>query len=366
MILQQENSRLDHEEKKREEFRRVCKSWYKLIHDPVFIQSHLQHSIPGLIVNRTLIDRRCIYETYFKDMKNKESTKEDLKFGTKGEIIGSCNGLVFLKTKRTHFSVANLMTKKGVNLPSTTRSGLDFLQLYYGFTYVPEIGIYKLVHLLMYKNTLKCEVLSLGGSGSNAWRCINGSTISLTGEDEKWQFHSSKVVAINGFVHFVGLRLVQSSSVYIVSFDAGAEVLNLIRSPIHYFSMCDPFLELGGVLSLVEATDHSENNTYNVWILKDWLKGTWVKQHTFSVRKPSVEGTLQWVNRSDSAQVLCSLSHGGRKTIIFQIKSSSERVSHIEYDLELNQESEIKFDISSGCPSGFFTYVNSLISPKLL
>ncbi|XP_042493411.1 uncharacterized protein LOC122073005 [Macadamia integrifolia] len=178
-------------------------------------------------------------------MKDKKSTKQDLKFGNKGEIIGCCNGLVIQKSKGNHLSVANLMIKKRVNLPSTTSTKLDSVQLHCGFTYVPEIGMYKLVHLLMDEITLTCEVLSLGGSGSNTWKCVNGSSISLSGQDEKWQFHCSEAVTVNGIVLFVGVRLVRSSSVHIVSFDAGAEVFHLIRSPVHDFSISDSFLELG-------------------------------------------------------------------------------------------------------------------------
>ncbi|XP_043687723.1 F-box protein CPR1-like [Telopea speciosissima] len=346
-------------------FRSVCRSWYNLINDPFFIQSHLENSTPGLIIKRYIVDRKPIYQTDFKEMKDRKNTKQDLKFGNIGEVIGSCNGLVLLKTKRKRLSVANLITKQILELPSATSDNLNF-DRQCGFTYVSEIGIYKLVHLLLDDYTLKCEVLSLGCSGCNTWRCVNGSSLSLLSEDEKWQFHGSETVTINGIVYFVGVRHVQSSSVHIVSFDAGAEVFHMIRAPIHDFTICDSFIELGGVLSFVQATDRFIFDTFNVWILKDWLKGTWVKQHAISIRKPSIlGGTLHRIDSSDFVQVLSSFSHGGRKIILFQIKSFSGILSHITYDLDLNQESKIQFDIR-GHPSGFYTHVNSLISPKLL
>ncbi|XP_043692111.1 F-box protein CPR1-like [Telopea speciosissima] len=346
-------------------FRSVCKSWYNLIHDRVFIQSHLGHSIPGLIINRNFLERKFIYEPDFKEMKDKKNIEQDLKYGSIGEVIGSCNGLVLLKTKRNCLSVANLITKQIVDLPSASSENLDSWYHQCGFAYVPETGIYKLVHLLIDEYTVTCEVLSLGCSGRNTWRCVNGFSLSSSSEDERWEFYGSKTVTINGIVYFVGVTHVQSSSMHIVSFDAGAEVFHMIRAPVHEITVSDSFLELGGVLSFVQATKPFKCNTYIVWILKDWLKGTWVKQHVISLRKPSMGCTLHWSDSSDFLHVVSSFSHGGRKIIIFEIKSSSEILSHIAYDLELNQESEIQFDVR-GCPSGFFTHVNSLISPKLV
>ncbi|KAL5982908.1 hypothetical protein ACLOJK_016987 [Asimina triloba] len=304
------------------DLRLVCKSWYNLITDPVFIETLLSRSNAGLIFQVQISSSS--YLTNFMEIKHGELWVHYLGLDCPGRIRGSCNGLILLESMLNIF-VFNPMTNQQTMLPPSDmpyKYPLSFE--IYGFGYNSRTKEYKVVHICEYKkkmspHPLACEITTVG---SGSWREINGPFFGLA------ELHVP--VSANGVLHWATERD------YIISMDVGNE--KFCRTPFPNCSRkCYYLLDLSESLSFA---DHTLPFQIDVWVLKDLNKGEWIKQYSVSVERFAnfLSKDWTWNGTLDQVVILGSFLNG--EIIIIE----NYAVNGTEFymcDLKLNQSFQI-------------------------
>ncbi|XP_012856327.1 PREDICTED: putative F-box protein At4g09190 [Erythranthe guttata] len=177
----------------------VCRRWYKIIDTRNFIQEHLEHSRPGLLIVGS--NYKC--PTFVSVSAGRGGGKID-KFDYPHKFSSlywlTCNGLAVEEydhpSKRNgntynHF-IKNHTTNKRFALPPF--SGYDY---YSCMGYAPASNEYKVVRL--YPRNLESSILTLGVDKS--WRYIDTTHIS---SEEVAKLLRYRPLVTEGFVHWVG------------------------------------------------------------------------------------------------------------------------------------------------------------------
>lgn len=183
----------------------------------------------------------------------------DIDTGRLGRVRASCNGLLLMK-RELDLYVVNPITKQLVKLPPCDISCKYPLQYEtYGLGFNSETKEFKVVHLCEYekKSFIGWEIITVG---SDSWREICGPFFGLT---------QLKIPITANRVLYWEMR-----KEYFVSVDVGNEMFSKIPLPnciLDSYHM----LELGDTLSLAS---HMALNRIEMWELKDFHEGKWVKQ----------------------------------------------------------------------------------------
>ncbi|XP_010277836.1 PREDICTED: F-box protein At3g07870-like [Nelumbo nucifera] len=312
------------------ELRSVCKQWFKLISEPNFIDQHLSRSEPGLLVQY----HHWRYMTVFLEMKGERFRVRDLnlklRFGSR--IHASCNGLILLEgvNQAGGLFVANPVTKQCMKLPP--RSGS--YSLFYGFAHHPGTRVYKVLTLNRQGDSCICDILTLG---SDSWRHVL--------VPQEFRRSNSLYLATKGFLHNITDSYNGEDKEYMHSMDMVHETFHRTRLPVSACGKQDRLFELGGFLAF--TTRIETTSRFDIWVLKDFHKGNWVKQHSVVL-----EG-VRFANKRSLSMVkpVGSLKNG--KVIIF-----TDYVSFYATDVELKWVRRIwKLRADDVLP-----HVNSLIS----
>ncbi|KAI3965032.1 hypothetical protein MKX01_013963 [Papaver californicum] len=272
----------------------VCKPWYRMINNSIFIQDHLRRSEMGLIFLskssrreansdenvfhvekhhlpskvgaywESRIDQYGVeLNLQFMDIKDGISTVRSLKLSSYGEIRGSCNGLVLLENSRICGpTVINPVTRehtvlcRGTVAPPQDES--------YGFAFCYRTGEYIVVHLFRdYLQYFGCEIIEVG---SHTWRAVDAPSFGLIS-----QLGKAPVVAFGAFHWMPHIE----GSEYIVSMGIDDEKFRKIQLP-KTCGRYDGLVDMGGCLSFV---CHADYNQFDVWILKDLDGSKWILEH---------------------------------------------------------------------------------------
>ncbi|KAI3852016.1 hypothetical protein MKW98_020015 [Papaver atlanticum] len=311
--------KLDVESLQRAKF--VCKSWYKMISNTIFIQDRLRRSEMGLIflcksseketssdenvfhIEQHYLSRKTginwmpridQYEAelslQFMENKDGKSTVRSLKLSTYGQIRAVCNGLVLLESKKKMGPiVTNPVTREYTVLCRGTESLLPRFESY-GLAFSHRTEEYKVVHL--FRDDLQffgCEIIVVG---SHTWRAVDGPSSGLI-----YQLGKAPIVAIGAF-HWMP-HIVNSD--YIVSMGIDDEKFRKIKLP-ETSGRYDGLVDMGGFLLFVHQVSR---NQLAIWILKELDGSKWTQKHNINV-----ESTICMVPVGYSSRDMLVLKQG--------------------------------------------------------
>ncbi|KAF8396366.1 hypothetical protein HHK36_017983 [Tetracentron sinense] len=250
-------------------FRLVCRNWYKVISDHLFIEAHLLQSEWSLIMRPPTWSRFQEIDTFSIEMKEGSITRKYSKLCSMGWIMASCNGLLLLQNKQNRLvlHVTNPVTKQLVTLPSSMKS--DIFPKPIGLTFVPATGEYKVVNIINKLGSF--EILTLG---FNTWREIHPPAIEIP------NVYFASPVVVNGVLHWTKFSFHKNHK-YIVSVDAHHETLELWCLPDRFLLKKFDLLEFGGYFSLLTLANPTEE--MELWSLKDCYGGDWILQQRISL-----------------------------------------------------------------------------------
>ncbi|KAH9621968.1 hypothetical protein KSS87_021698 [Heliosperma pusillum] len=268
----------------------VCKLWYSIVHNSVFIHDHVLHSelvilfqsplgrgkasdfsvessvhqFTGLLNN----PRHQKTNIQFMDYVNGEAVLSDFSISCLGRVIASCNGLlliIYKPIKNVGLIVLNPVTRKCVSIRLGTISLPN--KESYGFVYDSSNKEYNIVHLFDDgSGYTSCEIMVLGARN---WKMVDGPPLGLM----TW-FGNRPVLAI-GALHWLPQLLHNEC---IVSLETKNESFKIVELPTNG-GIYDKIVELGDMLCF---SSHEEMFKMGIWVLKSLSEETWTKLHTIT------------------------------------------------------------------------------------
>ncbi|PHT99718.1 hypothetical protein BC332_29506 [Capsicum chinense] len=298
--------------------RQVCKLWYNLFSDPLFLTMYKSRSPPPCIlfsrdhdISQLLeLEPRC--DDYSSRLRDRPILLSCPEFNTPAKhgmdipvedypmlrLIGSCNGFIGLMTNiydiNTSVYISNplLGEYSKLKLPELEKS---VCRVVYGFCFSEVSGKYKLVRSVTRRFTDHREVSEL--------------EVYTLGVDEKWRnlgqvpypvWQDFGQVCVNGALHW--MDPVDKDSIY--SFDIETEKLKSVPGPpglvfpFKYLaqaesqqSTCAPscltLVELGNCLCLTDDSG-SIYGHIDIWWMKEYgIDESWTKVHILTCLGPA-------------------------------------------------------------------------------
>ena len=285
------------------QFKCVCKPWYAVIKDPIFITKHVNQS--ALRNNGYLaITRRggnflgkcsislISYENFHEVITITLPYKED---GVAlFQIVGSCNGILCMNVSKlgnTNF-LFNPATSELKELPKPDDLFDEFISLQFGdvdpydldeliglgFGYDAKSNDYKLVRISYSKMVggkvySEVDVYSLS---TNSWRrkdkLVHGTVVK----------NSFSEALINGALHWRGATTVVRN--LIISFGLRDEMSHYIELPeinLDGNEIYEWFPFVRKELLAIVISSGEYQRTFNIWVMNEYgIKETWNKQLT--------------------------------------------------------------------------------------
>jgi F-box interacting protein len=274
-------------------FKCVCKSWFSLISDPHFANSHFQitAATPTRRILFTFTETRSVDSEASFDFDDSAPLNLDFLcplFYSKLKIKGSCRGFILFHYY-SNIYLWNPSTGVHKNIP-LPRFGFDLYEVehFHGFGYDESTDDYLLVSLsydqIPYSDDMlsHLEIFSLR---ANAWEEIVGTThlphyreVSSSYDtvvESKFNGYPIVELNFNGAIHWMAFRY--DLRVYvIVAFHLAEKKLLEIRLPVEndYDDRdCDLWV-FKGFLSLWVLG----NNTVDIWVMKEYnVQLSWTK-----------------------------------------------------------------------------------------
>ncbi|XP_050210891.1 F-box/kelch-repeat protein At3g06240-like [Mercurialis annua] len=272
-------------------FKCVCRSWYALITNPIFISLHLAHTTES---NKTLslVKKYCYSKTpqfvlHCDDDSFSEYKQLDLpSFNECGNdiwVVGSCNGLVCLfdrKFKRV--TVWNPATGEFIatSLIGICKGLYDFL----GFGFDRKNNAYKVVRIVfsLRDDTASPPVAEIFQPGSDSWKTIPIKNLH-------YDFRGSRV-HWNGVFHWFTKRH-NGRKKTIATFDLSNEAFQEMMLPHMLATIDNSYISLTVYCQSLAAI-HYEDWTWNtssskcsIWVMKEYGEAeSWTKQVTLDFK----------------------------------------------------------------------------------
>ncbi|KAK9137228.1 hypothetical protein Sjap_007822 [Stephania japonica] len=252
-------------------FRCVSKSWLELISDPDFIKTHLkQYNLINNDIKIMLKSDSIIYSLDIVDGNLVVDPHRALK-ETGEEILGSCNGLLYMFG--FCFWIWNPSTRERIKVPDSPdgpeESSREYCSISHGFGYDPIIDDYKVVevHSYDYDDEAALSEARVYSFALNSWRVITEFPYACL---------DRAGTLANGALHWVAHRCNDvSESHLVISFDIRSEEFQEVQLP--QFKDAD-----GGVCLGVAALAGSPSilrygkSCLEVWVMKnDGVRETW-------------------------------------------------------------------------------------------
>ncbi|CAA0827781.1 Unknown protein [Striga hermonthica] len=274
----------------------VCKSWYKVINSPHFMNLHLTRSEPGLIflvpiarsnsshdpepkvnfsveaksmgLDWPLLDSAPpLYHIKFLEIKNGKGITREYNLTCIGKIKAACNSLILLENcskKGGGLILMNPVSRELKNIPLGTVSygGVES----YGLAFSKELKIYKLVHLFLVAGFIGCEVMDIR---HGSWREVDGPQNVL------YRMSLGSPIFAMGALHWNHLPI-SSNNGHLVSMTLNDEKFRTILFA-DGIRISNGIFEMGGVVCCMSR---EEAHWVNVWALRGLDGEGWEKMYS--------------------------------------------------------------------------------------
>lgn len=349
----------------------ICKTWYKIINNPTFIDAHFRSSKTVLIfltvvgrdislpskgksnlfpieskllqptslhgICNSMFDPLYRYSINFMEIRNQKGTIKKYNETCLGNIRASCNGLILMDSqiKKRGLIVMNPVTREVTDLPVGTifPSRVES----YGFAFCTHANDYKVVHLFQDEwRYFGCEILDLS---TRRWRMVDGPPSGF------FECFLCEPVFANEALHWIpGLsphEYLVNGNDYLVSFSLDDEKFKRLPLPKPRSSI-DRIFRMAGQVGLIT---HEKPYGIILWALNSSCTGGgWTKKYYMTVDCVTVVP-------------LCFLEETDE--FIF----TDGRGSLYSYDVYLHSSSEIEVKNGSSAVYGCYVpHVNSLLS----
>lgn len=260
----------------------VCKSWYSLIKNPLFISKHLKNDSNTRLVVIYAKEDDTEEHSYPKEYfcLFPDETLEDLSLhdlSTQEPVLGSFKGLycgiAFIEGINNRITLWNIATRESITLPKyrviiprytrTFRSKI-------GFGLDPKTGDYKVVLILTLwdeKRHSLCafSLVAVYTLCTNSWRNLKSIDYTMRLSSERTYF--------DGAFYWL-LKLENDNDNYVIlSFNMADEKFQEIQGPCILESLLDVILGIYDQslsLLLLDTADHC----FKIWVMKmrNWIK----------------------------------------------------------------------------------------------
>ncbi|KAK8506396.1 hypothetical protein V6N12_034130 [Hibiscus sabdariffa] len=259
----------------------VSKAWCCLIDDPGFVKFHLSHFKTN--ANLSLILRiRCggLFSIRFDSPQTYQMLKPPFDESDEEgfDILGSCNGLLGLVSRKDEISLWNPSTRRSRMLPTArimfSPRRLSFRVIFYGLGYDPISDDFKLVRLVQFSGRtgeLFASEVKVYSLKTNSWRMIKDSPFYLKA------LRGVYGALANNALHWVGSEKPSDTRTIIVAFDLGTEEYRAVELPDCLGGkFCVSLYDMRGCLCVIAT--HWEVGVIDIWIMKEYgVKESWIK-----------------------------------------------------------------------------------------
>ncbi|KAL3624437.1 hypothetical protein CASFOL_031105 [Castilleja foliolosa] len=271
--------------------RPVCLKWYQMIHTHAFLNTHLNRSTYGL-----LIQGQCsiTYKLSFMALSRKGQVElTRLNYEPGYDIwCGSCNGLILecVRGNNYHLYITNTVTMQHFSLPEPHRPLFGMCFLSSAIAYASLSMEYKVIQAFIHDKQWSCAILTVGVDES--WRSVDTQHLSL----EAKKLLGFNPLTTEGFVHWV------ARGNNVLTLNVETEVITEYLVP----SSCSGD-RLGGdycYLSTVKYLSlliYCRGWSWEVWEMKPET-GEWTNLPGIELNDRKCE-ILEWFSRRDSQSV---------------------------------------------------------------
>ncbi|KAI7735623.1 hypothetical protein M8C21_031939 [Ambrosia artemisiifolia] len=320
--------------------RSVCKLWYSLISDPLFVKSHLSLSTSNTtnprcyrLIFSTLpkinLKTSSLYDALYHHSLDPIELDYPMKHPRKSVwIVGSSNGLLCIAIEEDTLFLWNPTTRKSTRLPYCGRKSHPGCYVLYGFGYSSTVDDdYRVVEIscvfkdrAKYSTTVRIYSLKFGN-----WKKIDAFPHGIPLDD------SGKFS--NGALHWAASQDFGSSySWIIVSLDLAKETYGEILQPV--YDEGDKDLTLGVLGESLCVLCNYRGIRADVWVMKVYgVKDSWTKLVSIPyLTDPGRDQFSVPFCVSNDGKLLLQL---GSKLIVYDSKSSSSsEIQNVDECLE--------------------------------
>ncbi|KAJ0036074.1 hypothetical protein Pint_25488 [Pistacia integerrima] len=325
------------------QFKCVCKDWYALVSDPQFAKMQLKQARADITTNvHRLFLTTCPLQTIdyeaFGDGDSSNLSRQ-LAYPTRSnpvydaEILGSCNGLVFLEFDYDNLFLLNPTTRDSRELPQPDTTSTEKDSIFYGLGYDVYVDDYKVIRGVISaasngpsSRDAKVEVLELK---TNTWRRIQypHSSINIDGRG----------ILLNGTLHWLGTRKSDSGNNYacvIISFDITEERFEEFVPLKDYIDQNITGLDLKISGDKLVLFFDREEKYFEAWEMKEYgVKESWTRLFSVSSETfPLHEYSLTAVGFRKDGKLL--LDFDGRELAVLNTEEETLRkfIIHDDWD----------------------------------
>uniref|UniRef100_A0A5B6YYW5 F-box associated beta-propeller type 3 domain-containing protein n=1 Tax=Davidia involucrata TaxID=16924 RepID=A0A5B6YYW5_DAVIN len=307
--------------------RYVCQQWYNIIHDPLFITTHLHRAKAGLLIQNI----RHPYSAHFVDVGGGDINSSKVKLRFPGKIMASHDGLLLFRDAKDDqiLHVANPITKKWVTLPPFNVT-YKIASLKCGLACIPSTKEYKvLLSCKDEKNNRHCLIVTVGIN--NAWRLVDTKHVC-----------EAALLTLDFFPRSVGGFAIWAfhENPYVLTLDVEAEIIHQLSVPRSCESKICVYLVMGSFLSFI--TGHDSKLKMEVWVLTDFERGEWTKLYKIDLEDerlmlestfyPNVElHPVAWLNHGEL--VIFRVPRRQRHFVAHNVKTGQTKFVEIDYDI---------------------------------
>ncbi|OMP04791.1 hypothetical protein COLO4_09297 [Corchorus olitorius] len=266
-------------------FRCVSKGCRDLIDSPDFVKFHLSHSLKTnshrflIILGKSKPYSLDLDSLEIAQVKSNSDIFTDL-LQVKFPILGSCNGLIALKTNNgDDIVICNPTTKKirKVRRPNSRTLPAGHIFVGYGFGYDPVSDDYKLVNLSQSYNQRNNKYISttlIYSLKSGYWR----KTYHETPCFPNLPFNKGNAILVNNVLHWM---IDTDESKNIVAFDLTSKKFHDVPPPILQLEKTTIYLELkelGGCLWMIcsRHCESCDDSYLDIWVMKEYgIRESW-------------------------------------------------------------------------------------------
>ena len=201
----------------------VCEQWHKIIRDPQFVTSHLQHAPRYALLfipQESVLGEPHPADAILIDEALSPSTYAVPVIGPDDFLCGSCNGLLCLYTKSSTLKIANLATGECLHLEKPAKNVKGDHFSFYNFGFHPVTKEYKITHFLgdcingRPHNKDRFNIIQVYTLGDEKWKDIRTpEALSLI------SVRNSGVVNVDGKMYWLTEDMSASWQHAVMSFD---------------------------------------------------------------------------------------------------------------------------------------------------